>query len=239
MKGEHIIEEYIFSNSKKSIHFISPFAEQQFCRIKSAKGYCIEFSEEYVYHHTENKNLLYRSPFFSYDLANPVIKYPAREFEILYELTALMYRVKNTEEEDKEKMLLSFLNILLLKCRSQKTECESKLNASDYTSLQLVHQYRKLIQKHYASEHYVRFYAEKLHQTGNYLNIVVKNVTGMTAGDLIHQQLINESKRMLIHTKLSSKEVAFELGFQGQSYFTKFFRQHTGVTPLAWFRAHK
>lgn len=113
------------------------------------------------------------------------------------------------------------------------------VHKNDYTTLQIVMKYKQLVRQHCRNQHFVSYYAEELMQTSNYLNLMAKKVTGYPAGHIIHNQLILEAKRLLMHTKLSAKEVAYELGFVDHTYFSKFFKKRTGLNPLEWFNKHK
>ena len=54
---------------------------------------------------------------------------------------------------------------------------------------------------------------------------------GRTASDLIDEKMIIEIKKLLLHTDLTATEVAYTLNFSDQSYFSKFFKKHVGMTP--------
>lgn len=74
-------------------------------------------------------------------------------------------------------------------------------------------------------------YASKLNVTPAYLNQTVKRVTGSTISYWIQQELYNEAKRLLYHTEIAIKQVAYELGYTDYSYFVRFFRKTSGLTP--------
>ncbi|WP_242692211.1 helix-turn-helix domain-containing protein [Aridibaculum aurantiacum] len=70
-----------------------------------------------------------------------------------------------------------------------------------------------------------------LYVTPNHLNALCKDVTGRPAGELIRDRVLLEAKRLLINAKMSISEIALELDFTDNSYFTKFFKKYEGVTP--------
>ncbi|MCG8574651.1 MAG: helix-turn-helix transcriptional regulator [Flavobacteriales bacterium] len=77
----------------------------------------------------------------------------------------------------------------------------------------------------------VNEYAELLHISPKHLNQLCKEACGKTASAVIHGQISTEAKRYLIHTDKNISEIAFELGFDDSSHFSKFFRIQTGLTP--------
>jgi AraC family transcriptional regulator, transcriptional activator of pobA len=64
----------------------------------------------------------------------------------------------------------------------------------------------------------------------------VKSLTGRTSSDLINDRMILEIKRMLVHSELTVSEIAYQLHFADQSYFSKYFKKLTQLSPLE-FRA--
>jgi AraC-like DNA-binding protein len=71
-----------------------------------------------------------------------------------------------------------------------------------------------------------------LHVTPNYLNKAVKQVTGKTALEQIHEMLILEAKILLKQNEMNVSEIADYLNFENPSYFTRLFKKRTGHTPL-------
>lgn len=80
----------------------------------------------------------------------------------------------------------------------------------------------------------VEFYASKLFVTSKYLSTVIKNVTGRTASDWIEDVIIEEIQYELKHSNESISEIAFRLNFPNISFFGKFFKRKTGVSPLKY-----
>ncbi len=237
--GLHHIDEHQSAIKSESLHFIYPFQKQEFSNVKQCSGYCIEFTEDFFHLHTEHKDVLYRLPFLGYELKYASYKIPKRSFDQFYDIADLMYEEFHGKKIYHDKILLSYINIFLMKFKQLPGIRNERLDGVYYTSMQIVVRYKRLIRQHYSKHHSVAWYAKQLNQTTNYLNNVVKEVTGKRAGDLIYVQLIMEAKRLLLHTKLSLKEIAFDIGFKDASYFTKFFKKHTGSRPLDWFRKYK
>ena len=74
-------------------------------------------------------------------------------------------------------------------------------------------------------------YANRLSVHVNHLNKVIKETTGKTTSVLIAERIVKEAVQYLQHSNLSISEMAFGLGFESVSYFSKFFRKHTGKSP--------
>ena len=80
----------------------------------------------------------------------------------------------------------------------------------------------------------VKYLADKVCLSPNYLSDLLKKETGMNAQDHIHFHLIKEAQYLLTSTNKSVSELAFELGFDYPQYFSRLFKQKTGLTPNAY-----
>ena len=88
-----------------------------------------------------------------------------------------------------------------------------------------------LLEQHCRRERNVSFYAEQLNITPKYFSSAIKQVSGKTAARWIDDAVILEAKTMLKFSGLSIQEIAYRLNFSTQSFFGKYFKQHTGVSP--------
>lgn len=97
-----------------------------------------------------------------------------------------------------------------------------------------IEQFRSLLDQHHRTHWPVQRYADTLGLTAGQLTRVCKDALGMSALDVINARLVHEAQRELVYTVSSVKLVAHELGFQDEAYFSRFFKRHTGLTPLAF-----
>ncbi|MEI2273234.1 AraC family transcriptional regulator [Sphingobacterium sp. ML3W] len=95
----------------------------------------------------------------------------------------------------------------------------------------ITQRFRKLITSHIQDTHVIQVYAELLHVSPNHLNKCVKITTGKTASELINEALLMEAKALLSLPQYAISEVAYSLGFEDISYFSRFFRKHAHYTP--------
>lgn len=102
---------------------------------------------------------------------------------------------------------------------------------------QTLRQFRQLVEKHYRALKLPREYAGLLHITPNHLNALVTDLTGRSAGSVIRDRVLLEAKRLLTNAGMSVAEIAYDLEFQDNSYFTRFFKKYTGQTPEAFRKA--
>jgi AraC-like DNA-binding protein len=89
-------------------------------------------------------------------------------------------------------------------------------------------QFRKLLSQHFKTVKSPSEYAGMLSITSSYLNEVVKETSGQPVSHWIQNEVIMEAKRLLYYTDLSIKEIAFGLGYEDHTYFSRLFRKVTG-----------
>ncbi|PJJ53030.1 helix-turn-helix domain-containing protein [Hymenobacter chitinivorans] len=98
----------------------------------------------------------------------------------------------------------------------------------------LLQRYRARIEECFRERHEVSAYAALLHISAGHLSEVVKAQSGKPAIAHIQERLVLEARRLLFHTPQSVKEIAFDLGFADASYFSRFFKRETGLTPAEY-----
>ncbi len=82
-----------------------------------------------------------------------------------------------------------------------------------------------------SEERSVTFYAREQHLSPNYLSTIVKNQSGRTAIQWIETFTLLQAQHYLLQTRLSIKEIAYQLHFPDQSVFGRYFKKHCGVSP--------
>ncbi|MCD8265104.1 MAG: AraC family transcriptional regulator [Tannerellaceae bacterium] len=96
---------------------------------------------------------------------------------------------------------------------------------------QILRDFLRLLHENYQTEHSVSFYAEKSNITFQHFCKTIKQVSGKTPSEIINNFLIMDAKSYLKSSSRSVKDIAISLGFQNTSFFSKFFKSHTGMTP--------
>lgn len=88
-----------------------------------------------------------------------------------------------------------------------------------------------LLSQYYQSERSVKFYAEQLCLTPKHLSAVVKAVSGKTVGEWIDEYVILEAKALLNSSDMNIQEISDRMNFANQSFFGKYFKHYTGMSP--------
>ena len=95
----------------------------------------------------------------------------------------------------------------------------------------LFKEFIRLVSEPHRKERRVDFYAEQLFLSPKHFSTVIKKVSGKTAGQWIDEYVILEAKTLLKYSVMSIQEVAYYMNFPNPSFFGKYFKQHTGMSP--------
>ena len=115
-----------------------------------------------------------------------------------------------------------------------KRSVEERESSSRDRSALYFNAFIETLSKNYMQERSVGFYADELNLTPKYLTTVIRKASGRTATDWINSFVILEAKNLLKYSTLSIQEIAYKLNFPNQSFFGKYFKNHTGQTPSAY-----
>lgn len=101
-------------------------------------------------------------------------------------------------------------------------------------AFQLCKQYIAMVASNVNEERDVQVYASKLGITPNYLSVVIKRFTGFTPSEIIASYTVSNAKQLLARTNMDCKQISQALNFPNQSFFGKYFKKQTGLTPGAF-----
>jgi YesN/AraC family two-component response regulator len=129
-------------------------------------------------------------------------------------------------------LLISYLKIFLITASRLKKEQQSEPISADTENEPFILQNLKnYIEIHFKSRHAPSDYASLLHITPKALAKITKNYFNKTLSNLIAERIIIEAKRELYLTNKSVKEIAYELGYEDEHYFCRFFKINADVSP--------
>jgi AraC family transcriptional activator of pobA len=226
--GKHIIDFREYSILPDHVFFVSPKQVHQVIITSPFTGYVILFTSEFL-----DRNSIRNDFISNLKLFQPIDETPPLPID---KKTAGKLRVfaesMISAFKDQADMYLettgAYLKLFLI-------ECNGLCSLSPVSNLQnievsktLVRNFKDLVERQYTSSHQVKYYAETLSVTPNYLNEVIRTSINTPAKEFIQNRIILEAKRMALFTEKSAKEIGFDLGFEDPSHFSKFFKSNTG-----------
>lgn len=222
----HLSEHKIQANNIVTIlpdSFIHVHRQSPDCRL-----YMVGFSKE----------LLNSANFFSTTMSylaslieNPVMVLQPEAAMLFGEYFRLLIKMRRMESVNPNKELISAILLTILHgvgSIHQNIETSTRtFNRGEEIVKRLV----QYIIKHYSKERSVSFYADLLHISPQHLSTTVNKVTGKTVTDIIAKLVITDAEAKLKSTDLTIQEIAYSLNFPDISFFGKYFKRYTGMSP--------
>jgi YesN/AraC family two-component response regulator len=169
-------------------------------------------------------NNIYRPPYITIDAVNAVT------------LAMLLEQMRSEIQKPdlaQNELLVSYLKIFLITASRLKVEQhpEAMETVSDSQKPFILESLRLSIERDYRTKHSASDYADVLNISAKALAKIAKKHFNKTITELIADRIIIEAKRELYLSNKSIKEIAYELGYQDEYYFSRFFKKNTDVSP--------
>ena len=223
--------EYEFEAN--SLFAFAPYQPYMFSTENPMSGIAIYFHPEFfcIYkHHKEVScngvlyNNIYKPPFVSVDKTSAVT------------LEMLCAQIK-TEMQNPQlaqyELLVSYLKIFLITAARLKMEQQpgTMLELKDQKEPFILQKLKDAIEENFKTKHSPADYAAMLYITPKALAKITKTHFNKTLSSLINERIIIEAKRELYLTNKTVKEIAYELGYEDEYYFSRFFKVNADVSP--------
>ncbi len=198
---------------------------------------CIMVSTTFYHDFVQNvKNV---SSLLLFSMNNPVVKLTS--FEIKTYTTyyqTIREKINNTghpyrTELVKAMLLAMFYDMSGVIYRVEKKRQKGQSRADNFFAA-----FIRELEQNYMKERRVGWYAERLGITPKYLSEVVKLVSKRTPTEWIDNYVILEIRVLLKNSTKTVKEISDELHFPNQSFMGKYFKEHTGLSPLGFRKNH-
>jgi len=227
--GEHIIDFESFPVQSGMIYFMRPGQVHQWRFKHQYDGYVINFSANFFDWLGIHSGILHQFSFFkSMQLHHQVTMINEEQSEIVVPIFEHILKEHAMNHSSSNLKIATLLLQLFIDVNRFFNPMENSLN--EYQSV-LIHNFKDLIEQFFKEKRLPKEYAEMLYITPNHLNALCKDVLGISAGELIRNRVVLEAKRLLVNKEMTVSEVAYVLNFQDVSYFVKFFKKYTALTP--------
>ena len=195
-------------------------------------GYKLIFHPDFIQGYPLAKKI-HNYAFFSYS-ANKALFLSDKEEEIVLNLfKSIEQECANNTDKFSQVVLIANIELLLVHIdRYYNRQFLTRKNISNDTLSKM----EEILNRYFEAEHTqlptVQYIADQLNLSPTYLSDLLKNLTGLTAQQHIHEKLIEKAKELLFTSNLSVSEIAYQLGFEFPQSFNKLFKKKTNLTPL-------
>ncbi|WP_116788988.1 helix-turn-helix domain-containing protein [Flavobacterium psychrotrophum] len=229
-----------YDHSSGVMMFVKP---RQIIEMKNLEfeedGFMLLIHEDYFNGH-EMHNSIEKYGFFEYEINEALHLSPAEEEIILSLHQKIVREYYNTTDEYSREIILSHIDsILTYAQRFFKRQFINRTDFSGKTVTKFNEAFKAYMNSDLPKENglpSVNYLAEGLNLSPRYLSDLLKQETGKTAIDLIHIHLVTMAKNMLVTGNNNISEIAYLLGFENSSYFTRLFKKQVGLRPMEFKR---
>jgi AraC family transcriptional activator of pobA len=218
---------------QNSVFAFSPYQPFMFAPEEDLKGCAVQFHPDFfcIYRHQNEVacngvlfNNIYSPPFVAVDTAQ------------WQQLNAVVERLKEEIQNAtlaQYELLISHLKILLIYLSRMKVEQhpDIAMDATDNGQPFVLQNLKDAIEDNFRTRHSASDYASLLHISAKALARITKKYFNKTITELISDRIVIEAKRELYLTSKTVKEIAYELGYEDEYYFSRFFKTNADISP--------
>lgn len=147
------------------------------------------------------------------------------KFNVLHDMFLDEIETEDTIQAEMLRMLLARFIIKTTRLLKNETPTTTLNKATDET----LRQFNLLVETHFKEAHQVSFYAEKLFKSPKTLSNSFAKM-GQSPLKIIHERLVLETKRQLMYTDKTAKQIAYDIGFEDASHLSRLFKKQTSIT---------
>lgn len=171
------------------------------------------------------------APLYSIVKERPMVTLKSKQSDLLKNYIDLFQSKYNNVDKLHDELISRKLIALMFyeidRIYNEIRQNQPKQNRKERILTEFLH----LVSIHFKSERRIEFYANHFQLTPQYLSIIIKQGSSLTAAEWINNYVITEAKILLRTTTKSIKEISDEMNFPDQSFFGKYFKLHTGLRP--------
>ena len=230
-KGSLIADISTYNFSKNSLMCFSLYQPFQIKCEKGFKGIMVNFHPDFFCLHKHRNEVSCNGVLFNNIYESPVTTLTVDETQSLLNIiTGLKSEMEHPGIAQPE-VLISYLKILLINASRIKIEQRHSEDVLTEKRPAILNSLKDAIEDHFKSLHSPGDYAELLNISTAALNKVSKTYFNKTLSNLIADRIITEAKRQLYLTPKPVKLIAYELGFNDEFYFSRFFKSNVAISP--------
>jgi YesN/AraC family two-component response regulator len=227
--SEHTFEQ-------NTLFAFSPYQPFMFSSSDNVKGYALHFHPDFFCIHKHHQEVACHGVLFNNIYQPPSVHVDEQSSATFSHVIEQMKVEMQNADIAQNELLVSYLKIFLITASRLKTNQHPEANAAfaNNTEPFILQNLKDAIERHYRTKHSASDYAEALNISPKALAKIAKTHFGKTLTDLIAERIVIEAKRELYLTNKPVKEIAQELGYDDEFYFSRFFKANADVSPQTY-----
>lgn len=227
--GMHNIDFTGFKVGNNSVFILRPGQVHQLELKSNSTGFLIEFDVNF-YKPSDSTTVERLKKATRKNMCNP----GADKFASMFASLSSIFREFNNRQEGYVEVIKANLDVFFIEYIRQSQNTHSDEQSTSTYAQERFDEFTELLESRISELKTVSQYADFLSLSPYQLNAITKAMVGKTVSDLINDQILLESKRYLLATSSQVKDIAYHLGYEDVSYFIRFFKKHTDLSPEAF-----
>jgi len=196
--------------------------------VRNCTGYCIHFKTEFI-QPMLRKPITEEFPFFDLE-AEHIVNITEGESQLVQQAFRDIIEEHKRFSPEKASILRNYILILLLRIRDIFRPHIRQIDENSSNATRIANRFKHLLQSRFLVMRRVEQFASLMNISPKHLTDMVKEATGRTPRQMIHDILLLEAKVLLGSTDKTATEISYELKFEDQAHFSHFIKQQTGLT---------
>lgn len=228
--GRHEVDFETYSVKPGSLFILKPGQMHYWDLSKDVDGY-VFFHSKNFYDSGFQLNSIRDFQFYNSFQSPPIIQLSKDSIAGIKTNMARLVEEHQAENQLKWMMIHSLINIVYVLVAREYNPSQKVKNE---TYLRTVLKFEDLIEENFKELKFAKDYAQRLHISEKHLNRITQTCLSKTSTQLISERVVLEAKRKLIYSQSNVMQIGEELGFKESTYFIRFFKKYTGMTPLVF-----
>lgn len=224
-RGIHDVDFETIAYSENTVIPVAMEQVQQYHRNTQLEGYAVLFTPDFLVKEERDYNYLYDYTIFTHSI-KPVSNIANQEvYTILYEMLSEQQKDSLFDTSEYQRNLLKNFLIQIERNKRERVDivCDDSFN--------LYIKFKKALEENVTYKLRVADICDQLNVSAKQLNAAVKLFGNSNAKQFIDERVLLEIKRLLVYSNLSIKEIAYKIGFDDPTNFTKYFKARVHLLP--------
>ncbi len=219
-----------YTTQEKAILFLSPYQNLKILDKDSSNIKLLQFHGDFYCIEYHKKEVACNGLLFNNIYLQPYISLQEDQYQEILIIINKMEKEVESNKRFSTSVVKSYLQLLLAICSNEKDEQlgQQLIFGDDRNELL---KFQELLETHFRTERNASFYAEKLVMSPSSFSKKIKSTFQKTPTELIQERVVLEAKKLLHLTHKTVKEVALELNFDYEFYFSRYFKKEVGLSP--------
>jgi len=233
--GKHSVDFKTYDVFDNAIFFVAPNQVHYFDENTDYEGVLLHFNQLFLVQDQSPLDFFLNCNLFNNPYQQPSCCIGTGIDDILDKyVSQIKDELENEETFGKEMILGNYLKSFLIQIQRRKNQFEQAADPLspifDEKRMQLM-KFINLIDENYKKGYSVAEYARLLHISSRSLSDLTQQQLNKTPSQMIQERIILEAQRLLLYSNFNINQVGYRLGFDDASYFVKYFKKYTGVSP--------